>query len=70
MNPLRCHASCPDCGLVLADFNKVNAAGHPFDCPRCAAHYPHEDFWNEQEQKRMAQYPKLARADLSGEERE
>jgi len=62
MNPMRFHISCPDCGFP----DEVQA--NEFDCPRCGAHFSQEDFNAELHEKAMAQYPRIAKADLSQEE--
>lgn len=72
-NPLRVRISCPDCGWVSemdGEKDKVNKDQTAFDCPRCGAHYSHEDFWAEHEQKVQAMHHNHAQADLTNEETE
>lgn len=67
MNPIRIHISCPDCGW-LNDSWLNEPSDVPFDCKRCGTHYSVQDFYEEHQQKLMAQKHNTAKADLSGEE--
>jgi len=49
---MRNYVSCPECGFILTALeNNGLEGGIPFDCPRCQAHYTHDDFWGEQHEK-------------------
>jgi hypothetical protein len=38
----RVRISCPDCGQIV----NYGSNTEPFDCPRCEAHYPAQEFWS------------------------